>query len=115
MVTSITQRPPVAKSLTPRHPANQFRVSFDGLADQEKGGFEMTRFEQVEQPRRVLGAGTIVKRHGQIRALDPRVSINPVGREGNVGSRWGRFALVLGLQTIACIQKREAKKEKVTH
>jgi hypothetical protein len=26
----------------------------------------VTRFEQVEEPRRVLGAGTIVKRHGQI-------------------------------------------------
>jgi hypothetical protein len=97
------------------YPANQFRVSLDVLAYQEEGGFEVTRFEQVKEARRVIGAGTVVKRHGQIGALDPRVSINPVGRDGNVGSRWGRFALVLGLRTIARIQKREAKKEKVTH
>jgi hypothetical protein len=45
------------------YPANQFRVSLDVLADQEEGGFEVTRFEQVEDPRRLLGAGTIVKRH----------------------------------------------------
>ena len=96
------------------YPANQFRVSLDVLADQEEGGFEVTRFEQVEEARRVLGAGTIVKRHGQIGALDPRVSINPVGRGGNVGSPWGRFAF-LSLGAVARAKERDAKKEKVTH
>jgi hypothetical protein len=70
----------------------------------------MFRFEQVEEPRRVLGAGTIVKRHGQIGALDPRVSINPVGRACNVGSRWGRFALVLSLGAVVRAKERDAKK-----
>ena len=93
------------------YPANQFRVSLDVLADQEEGGFEVTRFEQVEEARRVLSAGTIVKRHGQIRALDPRVSINPVGRGGNVGSPWGRFALVLSLGA-ARSRKRARRKER---
>ena len=37
------------------YPANQFRVSLDVLADQEEGGFEVTRFEQVEEPRRAPG------------------------------------------------------------
>ena len=92
------------------YPSNQFRVSLDVLADQEEGGFEVTRFEQVEEPRRVLGAGTIVKRHRQIRPLDPRVSINPVSRAGNVRHRWGRFALVLSLGAVARAKERDAEK-----
>jgi hypothetical protein len=52
------------------YPANQFRVSLDVLADQEEGGFEVTRFEQVEEQRRVLGARTIVKRHRQVGTLE---------------------------------------------
>jgi hypothetical protein len=72
----------------------------------------VTGFEQVKQPRRVLGAGAIVKRHGQVGPLDPHVGINAVGRSGNVGSWSGRFALVLGLGTIAHAQKRKAKERK---
>ena len=92
------------------YPAHQFRVSLDVLAYQEEGGFEVTRFEQVEEPRRVLGAGNIVKRHGQVGALDPRVSINPVSRAGNVRLRWGRFAFVLSLGAVARAKERDAEK-----
>src|ERR1700722_4331515 len=91
------------------------RMGLDVLAYQEEGSFEVTGFEQVKQPRRVLGAGPIPKRHGQGGPLDPHVGINAVGQSDNVGSRRGRFALVLGLGTIARAQKRKAKKEKVTH
>jgi hypothetical protein len=85
------------------------------FGDQEEGGFEVTHFEQVEQPRRVLGARTIVKCHSQEGALNPHVSINPVGRSSNVGSLRGRFALVLSPGAVARAKERDAKKEKIAH
>jgi hypothetical protein len=39
------------------YPPNQFGVSLSVLADQEEGGFEVTSFEQIQEPRRVFGAG----------------------------------------------------------
>jgi hypothetical protein len=49
-------------------------MSLNVLADQEEGGFEVTRFEQIQEPRRVFNTGTIVKRHGHVRAMDAHMS-----------------------------------------
>ena len=49
-------------------------MSLNVLADQEEGGFEVTRFEQIQEPRRVFNTGTIVKRHGQAGAMDAHMS-----------------------------------------
>jgi len=93
------------------YPANQFRVSLDVLADQEEGGFEVTRFEQVEEPRRVLGAGTIVERHRQIGPLDPRVSINPVG---SGRQRWApRGKIRFGFEPVSSRSRKRARRKEI--
>ena len=67
--------------LVQKSDSDQFGMGLDVLAYQEEGSFEVTGFEQEEQPRRVLVAGAIVKRHGQVGPLDPHVGINAVLRE----------------------------------